>query len=139
MPFFPDFAVYKGLDKWSGFPNQRAEILSFIEEKKIAKVVFFSGDVHASFSLALESPSGLKVHSVISSAFFSPYPHPLERYFDLDGDIDAGGAGTFKVIQKSSVCSDDNFTRLKIQLNGFTAEVFSRKGKRLSPILKYTW
>jgi alkaline phosphatase D len=138
IPFFPDSSS-ESPDKWSGFPEQRQEILTHIESKKIKRVVFFSGDVHASFSAQLTSPSGLKIHSVISSAFFWPYPHPHEKDFQLAGTIDGGAIGSFNITDKTKVISDDNFTRVKITTSGLSTEVFERKGKKIQAIKKYTW
>jgi len=33
-------------DKWGGFPEERDEVLEFIEEKQIKGVVFLAADVH---------------------------------------------------------------------------------------------
>lgn len=38
------------LDIWDGYPAERAEIINFIEEKKIDDVVIVTGDVHCSFA-----------------------------------------------------------------------------------------
>lgn len=138
VPFFPDSTNFDRDDKWGGFPDQRAELLAFIERKEVKKVVFFSGDVHSSFSVALESPKGLKVHSVVSSAFYWPYPHPSERHFDIRGSIDGGAAGHFRVVDATKVCPDDNFTRVTVQRSGMSVEVYERKGKRLLK-KSYTW
>ncbi|UCE64605.1 MAG: alkaline phosphatase family protein, partial [Nitrospirota bacterium] len=54
VPFVPDSASESG-DKWSGFSEQRNEILTHIEKNQIPRVVFFSGDVHASMSVELIS------------------------------------------------------------------------------------
>ncbi len=138
VPFFPDSTNFDKNDKWAGFPDQRAELLTYIEDKQIRKVVFFSGDVHSSFSVALKSPRGLKVHSVVSSAFYWPYPHPSERHFNLKGSIDAGTAGRFKVVAYTKVCPEDNFTRVTVRTSGLVVEVFERKGSRLAE-KTYTW
>ncbi len=130
VPFFPDSASGEGSDKWSGFQTQREELLQHIEENQIRKVVFCSGDVHASLSVQLTSPSGLKITSIVSSAFFWPYPHPSARSFQLRGSIDGGKAGTFRLSNASSVISDDNFTRLRVLPSRVDVEVFERKGRR---------
>lgn len=51
---FPDHVSDPlGDDSWSGGASQRDDLLSFIRGKKIARVVFVSGDVHCSFVAAL--------------------------------------------------------------------------------------
>lgn len=128
VPFFPDSSSKENNDKWSGFVKQRQEILSYIESKKIEKVVFCSGDVHASFSAELVSPTGLKLFSVVSSAFFWPYPHPSAKHFRRSGTIDGGTAGQFTLQNVSKIIGDDNFTRLNISPTAMEVRVFGRKG-----------
>ena len=132
VPFFPDIGKDENADKWSGFPAQRMEVLEFLEQHQIRPVVFLSGDVHASLSAEIESPTGLRVYSVISSAFFWPYPHPTAHNFQLEGTINGGEAGAFTLRNVNKVISDDNFTRLEITPDAMVVQVFERKGRRLS-------
>jgi len=81
-------------------------------------------------SLELISPSNLKILSVISSAFFWHYPHPSARHFKRTGSIDGGKAGIFRLSNASRVISDDNFTRVNIDLEGIAVDIFERKGRR---------
>lgn len=131
VPFFPDSKSGEGLDKWSGYQRQRKDILEHIEKNGIRKVVFLSGDVHASFSAELTSPNGVKIVSVVSSAFFWPYPHPSANHFRLRGEIDGGKAGKFILGNASSVVGDDNFTCLRVTPTQLRVEVFGRKGRQL--------
>lgn len=131
VPFAPDSGAEESNDKWAGFQNQREEILTHIEKNQIRKVVFFSGDVHASLSIEIISPSNLKIISVISSAFFWPYPHPSARHFRTKGIIDGGLAGRFRLANSSKIISDDNFTKVTVRPTQIEVEIFARKGKRL--------
>jgi len=128
VPFFPDTSSGKDKDKWSFFSRQRQELLSHIDRREVNKVVFFSGDVHASFSGELIMPSGIKIVSVISSAFFWPYPHPSARKFKLKGIVDGGTVGECTLSNFSPVVGDDNFTKVRITPNQVRVEVFGRKG-----------
>jgi len=130
VPFVPDPASDESTDKWSGFQHQRIELLEHIEKNQIQRVMFFSGDVHASMSVELISPSNLKIVSVISSPFFWPYPHPSARHFQRSGSIDGGRAGQFRLTNASRVINDDNFTRLNISRSKVEVEVYERKGAR---------
>jgi alkaline phosphatase D len=132
VPFFPDVGKGENADKWSGFPEQRVALLEWIEHHQIRPVVFLSGDVHSSMSAEIVSPSGLRVYSVVSSAFFWPYPHPGTQHFQTKGTIDGGKAGLFTLENVTKVVSDDNFTRLDISLNGMRVEIFERKGESVS-------
>ena len=115
-------------DKWSGFIEQRDKILHHIDSNKIRKVLFLSGDVHASMSSELISPN-TKIVSVVSSAYYWPYPHPGKKKFILSGPIDTNLAEEFRVRNASKVYSTDNFTRLQIDVEQVRVQVFSRKGK----------
>ena len=130
VPFVPDSAASEGEDKWSGFHNQRIELLEHIERNQIRKVVFFSGDIHASLSIELISPSNLKMCSVVSSAFFWPYPHPSARHFRTSGTIDGGQERKFRLANASRVIGDDNFSKITVSPTQIEVEVFERKGKR---------
>ncbi len=129
VPFFPDPTSGEGDDKWAGFVSQRKSLLTHIERRKIRRVAFFSGDVHASMSVELTSPTGLKLISVISSPFFWPYPHPSARHFQTKGTIDGGDGGIFRLSNASRVINDDNFTVVDVSPQKLEVTVYERKGK----------
>jgi alkaline phosphatase D len=120
-------------DKWNGFIRQRDQILEHIREKEIRKVVIVSGDVHASMSseLRLQGDPGFKIISIVSSAFFWPYPHPREREFHLSGKIETETGRPYRVANGSRVHATDNFTILNFDLEKVRVQVFERKGKAL--------
>lgn len=128
VPFFPDPVNGEGSDKWVGFPKQRNAILAYIDEHRIPKVLFFSGDIHASMTAELISPAGLKILSVISSPFFWPYPHPSARHFKRSGTIAVDGVGDFKVKNASRIIDDDNFTRIQVSPKKIVVDIYARKG-----------
>ena len=121
-----------GRDTWSGFKEQRDQVLNHIRTQNIQPVLILSGDVHASVSseLHLAGQSNCKIVSVVSSAFFWPVGHPKQRQFQLSDSLDTNT--NFQIRNASSVCSTDNFTRLRIDLNQVQVEVFDRKGRGLS-------
>ena len=49
-----------GSDRWDGYPKERADILSFIAEKKIRGVVFLSGDLHYCAVSTIPRGKGMK-------------------------------------------------------------------------------
>ncbi|HWH77091.1 MAG TPA: alkaline phosphatase D family protein [Candidatus Binatus sp.] len=49
-----------GADKWGDFAQERDEIVTFIEQKKIAGVIFLSADVHYAAVARVPGASGLK-------------------------------------------------------------------------------
>ena len=123
-------------DKWNGFIDQRDKILETIRKANVRRVVFISGDVHASMAseLLAENFPDFKVLSVVSSAFFWPYPHPKRRKFKLKGSIETNKGQKYFVHAGSKVHPTDSFVRLEINLDGLGVGFYHRKGKRLQQI-----
>lgn len=132
VPMFPD-PRSGGKDKWAGFKDQRLEILDFIRDKGIARVVFLSGDVHCSMSAQLKCSTheDFKVTSVISSSFFWPYPQGQASEFKLSGKLAESGGSIYTVHNTGTVHSDDNFTRLTERDGRLRVQVYERKGASL--------
>lgn len=135
VPVFPGTKMSNS-DKWGGFPNQQSELLDFIWQEKIEKVVFLSGDVHSSLSAELVKEgdtTGFKVISVISSPYYWPYPHNPRRVFNLKGKIKSTlSHNVYRVVNAGRVVSTDNFTRVTVDLAGLEVTVYGRKGNTLS-------
>jgi alkaline phosphatase D len=132
VPMFPD-PRSSGDDKWKGFDKQRREILDFIRDEKIARVVFLSGDVHCSMSAQLKCSThpGFNVTSVVSSSFFWPYPQGRASDFKLSGKLTESGGSVYTVHKTGRVHSADNFTRLTERGGQLRVQVYERKGKLL--------
>lgn len=75
VPLFPDVkhvnSIGAPLDKWAAGVWQRHELLEFIRKNKIKKVVFLSGDVHASSIAELTHTNDrtFKIYNVMASSF----------------------------------------------------------------------
>ncbi len=116
-------------DKWHGFVYQRDLIFNCIRENQVKKVVFLSGDVHACMSSELAfDGEDLKVISVVSSAFFWPYPHPKRRGFKLTGLIQTKSNNRYRVKKASAVYPTDAFAMLSVSPQKLGVEFVSRKG-----------
>jgi alkaline phosphatase D len=118
-------------DKWHGFTMQRDEIFEHISANNVQKVVFLSGDVHACMASQLELRDDLKVTSIVSSAFFWPYPHPKRRSFKLNGNIETQTGNQYKVTKASTVFPTDAFTKVQVSPEQIKVEFYSRKGSKL--------
>jgi cholesterol oxidase len=75
-------------DSWDGYPKTLREVMSFIAENKIQRVVFLSGDEHRACvaKAELRDSSGTlvtQVHSIHTAAAYAPYPFANS----LDEDI----------------------------------------------------
>jgi alkaline phosphatase D len=49
-----------GIDRWDGYPTERAELLRFIKEKRITGVIFLSADLHFAAVTSIPKSHGLK-------------------------------------------------------------------------------
>jgi alkaline phosphatase D len=50
MPFQIQGGVKVEVDSWQGYPRQRGELLSHLEQRQIPDVVFLTGDIHTFFA-----------------------------------------------------------------------------------------
>jgi phosphodiesterase/alkaline phosphatase D-like protein len=85
-------------DTWSGYPASTVELLSFIRDHDIRRVVFLAGDAHLSSvsSLQFDGPGGAnRVVSVVSSGLYTPWPFVNQRPEELvlHGAVDLGWSG----------------------------------------------
>ncbi len=65
-------------DTWSGFPEEREEILGFIEASDISGVILLSSDRHRSEAWAIERDSGYAFHDLLSGQLTNIHTHPVE-------------------------------------------------------------
>ena len=63
-------------DTWSGFPEEREEILGFIESNDIRGVILLSSDRHRSEAWAIERASGYAFHDLLSGQLTNIHTHP---------------------------------------------------------------
>jgi alkaline phosphatase D len=133
VPFFPDRRKAKN-DQWSGFRNQRDQIIAHIKKHKTRKVIFLSGDIHCSMAAELNiNTPGKKTHkiySIISSSFYWPYTHDKRKDLVLKGHLaSAEKDKAYRLGNISDVFSGDNFSKIKISPSGFNVTVYERKGE----------
>ena len=64
-------------DTWDGFPNEREEIFSFIEENKIDGVVLISADRHRSDAWKMQRPNGYVIYDFMSSRLTNVHTHDI--------------------------------------------------------------
>jgi alkaline phosphatase D len=138
VPLFPETRG-KEADHWMGFPSDRDELIAHIVENRVERVVFLSGDLHASMSAELRGVegAGTKLISIVSSPLFWPYPEAPPRTFTLEGTLRAG-AYLFELAEAGPVHSTDNFTRVTVHPDRVEAAVYARKGELLPPV-KVHW
>lgn len=136
VPLFPDVKL-AGLmsaereDKWAGFLLQRQQLLDFIRDNDVRRVVFLSGDIHASLWSELRSTSrpDFRLYSVISSAFAAPAFVPPEFMYEQAGILD--GQSDYVVTKHGGYVQLSNFTRLTWTEPVLRVDVYERKGALL--------
>ncbi|MEQ9484806.1 alkaline phosphatase D family protein [Coleofasciculus sp. F4-SAH-05] len=136
IPFFPDKLSGEGLDsdKWGGFLKQRTELLDLIFDHDIKRVVFLAGDVACGMSAELrcqEKPD-FKIISVISSGLAWPLIHRKAKHFQMEGKLVTLSTHRYELAEAGPVVSVDLFTRVTIDLDGLTVEIFSSQGKLMN-------
>lgn len=129
VPFFPDL-LSESDDKWGFFNNQRDIILKFIKDNSIKNIFFVSGDVHCSFCCAIQI-GDIKVHQIVSSSFFWPYPHMSAGDFNL-ADLKVNSTN-LPVNVITELYTEDNFARIDASFDNQKVIVsfFDRKGEPL--------
>ncbi len=138
VPFFPD-PQKPSDDQWGGFRRQRDRIIAHIRHHQVGKVVFLSGDLHCSLAAEMDisdnAQSPLKLYSVISSAFYWPYPHTGARHLQLQGFVaSAENERAYPLGTVSDVFAGDNFTRVRASGSDLKIEVYERKGELVQEI-----
>ncbi|HZI07204.1 MAG TPA: alkaline phosphatase D family protein [Archangium sp.] len=135
-----------GNDSWPAFPETRRRVLRTIVDNNVQNVVFLSGDVHCSnvSEIFFETSSGatlpLKAFSIVSSAFYWPFPFadgdPLGFVHDSKAEkdgFDIDGSVTMHYSSRGFE-QDDNFTQVTYDTgrNALVVQNYSRKGKALN-------
>ncbi|MFC2125929.1 alkaline phosphatase D family protein [Bacteroidota bacterium] len=64
-------------DTWDGFPDEREEIFSFIEENQIEGVVLISADRHRSDAWKIDRPNGYTMYDFMSSRLTNIHTHEI--------------------------------------------------------------
>ena len=140
VPVFPDMN-FEADDKWCGFPAQRTQILEHVFSRRIAKVVFVSGDVHCSFVARLEDPADptFSVHEIVSSSIFWPYFHTGETSFLFDVPLDGMAPRTVTTRALTPVFTGNNFVRIDVSPDAVRVTIHERKGDAVDGSVDVRW
>lgn len=76
VPWTPD-AKPGSHDTWDGFPQEREQIFSFIEQQKIEGVILMSADRHRSDIHKIEREHGYPLYDMMSSRLTNIHTHEL--------------------------------------------------------------
>lgn len=138
-------AAIEATDSWPAFPNTRRRILQTITENNVQNVVFLAGDVHCSQVARLQfrgaGSEQLRAYSVVSSAFYWPFPFADGDPADYVHDsLDPRTPDTFHVNDAVTMdyrawnfTQDDNFCRVTVARghHQLIVEVIGRDGKHI--------
>lgn len=81
-------------DAWAGYPASRERLLGEIISRRIRNVVFLAGDAHLSMvstlTVPVEDSDPIVLHSVVSSALYSPWRFANYHAWNYvpDGDVE---------------------------------------------------
>ena len=67
--------AFKAKDTWDGFPSEREEIFSFIEQNTIEGVILISADRHRSDAWRIERETGYPLYEFMSSKLTNLHTH----------------------------------------------------------------
>lgn len=131
-------------DGWEAFPTTRRQLLQTIVEHKVQNVIFLSGDVHCSniAQVSFSAAPELACYSVISSAFYWPFPFADGDESDfVHNSKDPRTPDTFPISETAGsmdyvawgFTQEDNFARLDIDPASQTLSVqfYSKEGKEI--------
>ncbi len=133
-------------DSWPAFPATRRRLLRAIVEHGVQNVVFLAGDVHCSAVARLQFTgprcADLRAYSVVSSAFYWPFPFADGDPADFVHDsTDERTPDTFAVTDQVTMdyrawnfTQEDNFNRITVDRPGhrLVVEVIGRDGKHIT-------
>lgn len=132
VPLFPDYK--EGGDQWGDkrWRSQRDEIIKFIDEHKIRRNLWMSGDIHNSYVTSLSRQnSSTKIYQVISSPIYWPFPFGYGNHKDYNLNGPLSGNDLWHTETVTNCIKENNFSRLDIDLNGFRVRVYEREGQLL--------
>lgn len=138
-------AAIEDTDSWPAFPNTRRRILQTITENNVQNVVFLAGDVHCSQVARMQfrgaGSEQLRAYSIVSSAFYWPFPFADGDPADYVHDsLDPRTPDTFQVSDGVTMdyrawnfTQDDNFCRVTVARahHQLIVEVIGRDGKHI--------
>tara|TARA_Y100000814_G_scaffold103605_1_gene72554 strand:- start:315 stop:827 length:513 start_codon:yes stop_codon:yes gene_type:complete len=78
VPFSPNIKP-GSKDPWDGFPEERAEIFSWIKNKKIEGVFLVAADRHRSDLRTIENSGSYKLYEFESSRLTNRHTHPVVK------------------------------------------------------------
>jgi alkaline phosphatase D len=138
-------AAIEATDSWPAFPNTRRRLLKTITDNNVQNVVFLAGDVHCSQVARLQfrgnGSEPLRAYSIVSSAFYWPFPFadgdPADYVHDsLDPrtpDTFHIGDGVTMDYRAWNFTQDDNFCRVTLARadHQLIVELIGRDGKHI--------
>ena len=139
-------AAIEESDSWPAFPTTRRRVLQTIVQHNVQNVVFLAGDVHCSQVAQLhfrgEGSEQLRAYSIVSSAFYWPFPFADGDPADYVHDsLDPRTPDTFKVSDTVTMdyrawnfTQEDNFCRVTLGRthHQLIVEVIGRDGKHIT-------
>ncbi len=115
-------------DTWDGFPDEREQIFSFIEENRVGGIVLISADRHRSDAWKIDRPGSYDLYDFSSSKLTNAMSHPLMRGC-LFGYNEKCSFGSLKF---NTVIDDPTVTFRIINIEGDVVHAITLTKSRLS-------
>jgi len=116
----------KSKDTWNGFRDEREEIFSFLERKKIDGVILLSADRHRSDIWRIPRPGGYDLIEFSSSRLTNQHVHKVMS----DAVFSYNEKQSFGVVDFETGRDDPSITLRVVSIDG--EEVFAYRGSRSS-------
>ncbi|MGH2349821.1 MAG: alkaline phosphatase D family protein, partial [bacterium] len=104
---------YHGVDTWEGYTTERQELVNFIAQNRIRRVVFLAADVH--YAAVLRYPEGFV------EAIAGPLAHPLIGRRRVAGEPET----------EFSFNSSFTFGMVRVTAAALTIEIYDVDGRML--------
>lgn len=114
-------------DTWDGFPGEREEIFSFIEDEGIEGVVLLSADRHRSDAWLIERPAGYDLYDFMSSRLTNVHTHGILP----DSIIGYNEECSFGHIAINTTKMDPELTYTIINIDGIEIDSLTLKRSQL--------
>ena len=115
-------------DGWPGYPRSMFELLAFIRDHDIRRVVLLSGDAHASAVVKLALDGGPEVFGVMSSGLYAPWPfdHARPEQFVLEGPLTLRheGQALQGTMHRGAWSADNGYARIALEAEGDDAHAW---------------
>jgi choline dehydrogenase-like flavoprotein/pimeloyl-ACP methyl ester carboxylesterase len=110
-------------DNWAGYPTSAFQLLDFIRERNIRRVVILAGDAHlSSVSTFTFEDEDNQVTSIVSSGLYTPWPFanqaPSELILQGEHDFGRAGAHCRGLVTVQALSAEAGYALINVDTDG---------------------